>query len=186
MFYSFIEEKPLDFPSGNLWEHEWVWVELPLTWRGRGGGTTMAGRTPPWAASHSPIKGGWGLSLLHTLVPPPFSPPAAPFHGRSLGEALSVGFFTTPRRRAAGVPGDPLLPLPRRIEGTGVFIELDVWPITEAPPVCGAHLLRLEIGVSTTTPTTRFHLVTLRVFESYINIYSTLKILMRGNETQLV
>ena len=28
-----------------------------------------------------------------------------PFHGRSLGEALSVGFFTTPRRRAAGVSG---------------------------------------------------------------------------------
>ena len=59
---------------------------------------------PPWAASHSPIKGGWGLSLLYILVLPPFSPPAAPFHGRSLGEALSVGLFTTPRHRAAGVP----------------------------------------------------------------------------------
>ena len=99
MFYSFIEEKPLDFPSGNLWEHEWVWVELHSHKEGRGGGTTR------WAASHSPIKGGWGLSLLHSLVPPPFSSPAAPFHGRSLGEALSVGFFTTPHRRVAVVPG---------------------------------------------------------------------------------
>ena len=64
--------------------------------------------------------------LTHALVPPPFSPPAAPFHGRSLGEALTVGFFAAPRRRAAGFPGDPLLPLPRWIEGTEVIIELNV------------------------------------------------------------
>ena len=72
------------------------------------------------------INRGHEPLLPHTLVAPPFSPPAAPFHGRSLGEALTVGFFTTPRRRAARVPGDPLLPLPRWIEGTEVFIELNV------------------------------------------------------------
>src|SRR4051812_32545827 len=60
------------------------------------------------------------LSLL------PSSPPAAPFHGLPLGEALTVEFFTAPRRCAAGFPGDPLLPLPRWIEGTEVVIKLYV------------------------------------------------------------
>ena len=58
MFYLFIKEKPLDFPSGKLWEHEWGEWSVHSHEEGRGGGTTMGWPHPPWAASPSPIKGG--------------------------------------------------------------------------------------------------------------------------------
>ena len=72
--------------------------------RGRGGGTMCWPHRAYWLPPPLINRGHESL-LTHTLVPPPFSPPAAPFHGRSLGEALTVGFFTSPRRRAARVPG---------------------------------------------------------------------------------
>ena len=165
MFYLFIKEKPLDFPSGKLWEHEWVWVELPPTWRGKRWGHHHGWPHPPLGCLPLPYKRRVRAlppshtcpsSLLSTRCSIPW-----PFARRSA--VRGILHHTTPS--CCWSSGDPLLPLPRWIEGTGVFIELDVWPITEAPPDCGAHLLRLEIGVSTTTPTTRFVLVTLRVFE---------------------
>jgi hypothetical protein len=120
------------------------------------------GAPPLWAAYSSPIKGGWGLPLYTHLSHLPSSPPAAPFHGLPLGEALTVGFFTAPRRCAAGFPGDPLLPLPRWIEGMEVVIKLYVWPITE---MLSVHHHDLDIGKWTTTSSTRFDLVTFSVFE---------------------
>ena len=123
MFYLFIKEKPLDFPSGKLWEHEWSFHPHE---EGRGGGTTMAGRTPPLGCLPLPYKRRVRAlppthtcpsSLLSTRCSIPW-----PFAKRSA--VRGILHHTTPS--CCWSSEDPLLPLPRWIKGTGVFIELDV------------------------------------------------------------
>jgi len=72
MFYLFIKEKPLDFPSGQLREHGWVWVWLPLTSRGEEVGAPWVGRPTPLGCLLLPYKRRVRAPPLHTLVSPPF------------------------------------------------------------------------------------------------------------------
>ena len=74
-----------------------------------------------------PIKRGVRAPSPHTLVVISLSlHPLLHLLVIRLVKPSPLSFSTTPRRRAVGVPGDPLLPLPRWIEGTEVVIKLYV------------------------------------------------------------
>jgi hypothetical protein len=72
--------------------------------RGRGGGT-MSWPPPLLGCPLLPYKRRVRASPPIHLPHLPSSPPAAPYHGLPLGEALTVGFFTASRCCAAGFPG---------------------------------------------------------------------------------
>ena len=159
------------------------WVKKGVTThikRGEEEETPWGWRTPWGCCPPSPIY--WvvvllSLMLVHlSLCPSSRCSTEKAWLRRSPAEIFSPP--PPPSSCVVGVPGGSSTSAAQLEQGTEVVVKPDVWPSTEALPVCGAHLHDLEVGRVYSTPTTFVcgNVIPLPVFEgeSFWNRYKYL------------